>query len=156
MLEAELENALRASVLAAYAQGYDLIAEASREEGWNIDLAEVSRIWQGGCIIRAKVLAFLRKAFLDVGTDGKTPHLFEIPEVRNVLVSASPDWRKIVGGATENGIPVPTISAGLSYFDSLANDSLPANFLQGLRDHFGAHTYERNDRTGTFHSHWGA
>lgn len=153
--ESQLENALRASVLSAYAQGYDLIARASTDENWGVDLAEVSRIWQGGCIIRAKVLSTLQGAFQKSG-NGKIPHLFEIPEMRDVLKNAEEDWKETVRTAVSANVPVPAISAGLAYYEGLTDASLPANFLQGLRDHFGAHAYERIDREGVFHSKWGA
>ena len=154
-LEKRLESALKAAILSAYAQGYDLIATASAEENWDVDLAEVSRIWQGGCIIRAKVLADLREAFATGGNE-KTPHLFEIPKMREVLKTSAEDWKRATAAAVASGVPVPAISAGLAYYESLTDASLPANFLQGLRDHFGAHTYERVDREGVFHSKWGA
>ena len=145
---------MKASILSAYAQGYDLIAKASAEENWGVDLAEVSRIWQGGCIIRAKVLADLRDAFAEAGAE-KIPHLFEIPKMGETLADSLEDWRSVTRAAIASGVPVPSISAGLAYYESLTDASLPANFLQGLRDHFGAHTYERTDREGVFHSKWG-
>lgn len=153
--EKKLEKALKAAILSAYAQGYDLIAAASAEENWGVDLAEVSRIWQGGCIIRAKVLSTLREAFTTGGNE-KIPHLFEIPKMREVLEASVEDWKDVTRAAVSAGVPVPAVSAGLAYYESLTDASLPANFLQGLRDHFGAHTYERTDRSGVFHSKWGA
>ncbi len=152
--EKMLEKALKASILSAYAQGYDLIATASDEENWGVDLAEVSRIWQGGCIIRAKVLSTLREAFATGGNE-KIPHLFEIPKMWEIMETSAEDWKNVTRAAIAAGIPVPAISAGLAYYESLTDASLPANFLQGLRDHFGAHTYERTDRNGIFHSKWG-
>lgn len=153
--EKKFSRALKAAILSAYAQGYDLIAKASAEENWGVDLAEVSRIWQGGCIIRAKVLADLRDAFAEAGAE-KIPHLFEIPKMGETLADSLEDWRSVTRAAIASGVPVPSISAGLAYYESLTDASLPANFLQGLRDHFGAHTYERTDREGVFHSKWGA
>lgn len=133
--EKKLEKALKASILSAYAQGYDLIATASAEENWNVDLAEVSRIWQGGCIIRAKVLSTLRDAYV-ANRNEKIPHLFEIPKMRRDLETSAEDWRNVTRTAIAAGVPVPAISSGLAYCESLTDASLPANFLQGLRDHF--------------------
>lgn len=147
-----LENGLYASILSAYAQGYDLIARASKEEGWGVNLAEISRIWEGGCIIRAEILSFLHKSFLDSGADFS--HLFTISEVRNSLRESAPDWHRVVSIINEQGIAIPTIGSALSYFESMTDNELPANYLQGLRDYFGAHTYERTDREGTFHTQW--
>lgn len=127
-----LENALKAAILSAYAQGYDLIAKASEEENWKIDLSEVSRIWQGGCIIRAKVLGTLREAY-EKGGDvkgKKIPHLFEIPKLREILETTVGDLRNVTRTAISAGVPVPAISSGLAYYESLTDESLPANFLQ--------------------------
>lgn len=147
-----MENGLYASIFSTYAQGYDLITQASKTEGWNVDLAEISRIWEGGCIIRADILTFLHKAFLE--NSGETPHLFMIPEVTNALAQSLPNWHRSVGIMSEHGIAIPTISSSLSYFEGIVNNNHPANYLQGLRDFFGAHTYERTDREGTFHTQW--
>ena len=127
--EAKLENALRASILSAYAQGYDLIVRASEKENWGVDLSEVSRIWQGGCIIRATILTTLRNAFRNA-SEGKAPHLFEIPEMRKLMDSALSDWKETVSECALSGVPAPAMSAGLSYFESLTDSSLPANYLQ--------------------------
>lgn len=147
-----LENGLYASILSAYAQGYDLITQASDTEGWDVNLAEISRIWEGGCIIRAEILSFLHQAFLDAPAG--VSHLFAIPEVMNAFQSTISDWHKVTSIIIEHGIAVPTITSSLSYFESITDNRHPANYLQGLRDFFGAHTYERTDREGTFHTQW--
>lgn len=127
--EKKLERALMASILSAYAQGYDLIAQASREENWNVDLAEVSRIWQGGCIIRAKVLSILREAFAESGKENAL-HLFEVAKMRGILIESAEDWGSVTRTAIAAGVPVPAISSGLAYYEGLTSDALPANFLQ--------------------------
>lgn len=117
-----------------------------------MNLAEISRIWEGGCIIRAEILSFLHQAFLDAPAG--VSHLFAIPEVMNAFQTTISDWHKVTSIIIEHGIAVPTITSSLSYFESITDDKHPANYLQGLRDFFGAHTYERTDREGTFHTQW--
>jgi 6-phosphogluconate dehydrogenase len=143
-----LEKALYAAMLSNYAQGYDLISKTAEAEKWNINLKEISRIWEGGCIIRAKILNFLHKN----ATTNK--HLFEIPKIAKEMKRNIPHLRFIAAFGTENGIPISGLSASLNYFESITQESLPANFIQGLRDYFGAHTYERTDRKGTYHTKW--
>jgi len=155
----ELENALYAGMLSSYAQGYDLISTAAEEEGWKINLSEISRIWEGGCIIRADILNFLHKAYSNTPSRDalqcvSTKHLFEINKIKDDLKKSIPDLRKIVSFCAENSVPTPSLSTALSYFDSMTRENLPANFIQGLRDYFGAHTYERIDRDGSFHCEW--
>ncbi|MDP2624756.1 MAG: NADP-dependent phosphogluconate dehydrogenase, partial [Candidatus Peregrinibacteria bacterium] len=149
--EPMLEKAFYGSILAAYAQGYDLIQTASKEEGWDINLAEVSRIWEGGCIIRAELLNTLHKAYSKHQDD---VHLFEIPDLVDSLKMSMFDFRNVVSYAMKNAIPVPVLSTSVAYIDNLTNPRSSANFIQGLRDYFGAHTYERTDREGTFHTQW--
>ena len=146
-----LEDALYAAMLSSYAQGYHLIQEAAKENDWNIDIAEVSRIWEGGCIIRANILNVLHRAFEKANKD---THLFEIPELAQDLQKTIPHLRKIVALGVQNGIPVSGLSTALSYFDAITSNQVPANFIQGLRDYFGAHTYERTDKEGSFHTQW--
>lgn len=123
-----LENGLYASILTAYAQGYDLIREASQAEGWDVNLAEISRIWQGGCIIRAKILTFLHEAFLDV--EKGVPHLFSIPEMMHALQTSMPDWHRVVSIIAEHGISIPALGSSLSYFEAMTDNKHPANYLQ--------------------------
>lgn len=146
-----LEKALYAAMLSTYAQGYDLITTAAKEEGWQINLGEVSRIWEGGCIIRAEILRKLHQAYS--GTSGDL-HLFAIPTISTELQTSIPALRVLIGIAAPSGVPVLGLYSALSYFESMRCERLPANFIQGLRDFFGAHTYERIDQPGSFHTDW--
>lgn len=150
-LEKELAAALHAGMILAYAQGYELIRAASREYGWNINLAELSRIWEGGCIIRAKLLGELRIAYKRTKTDRA---LLDMPSLQKTLRSKVPALRRTVQAFAVAGIPAPVFFSSLMVFDALTQARGSANFIQGLRDHFGAHTYERIDRKGTFHTQW--
>ena len=147
-----LEQALYAGMISAYAQGFELMRMAAQEQGWPLDFAEIARVWEGGCIIRAELLNFLHKAF--VSAKGKSVHLFAIPAIRKALQEHLPAWRKTVALATEAGVPTPALGTSLNYFEGMTQEVVPANFIQGLRDFFGAHTYERNDREGVFHTLW--
>lgn len=148
----QLENALYAGMISSYAQGFELIRIAASEQRWNINFAEVSRIWEGGCIIRADMLNFLHKAFMKA--KGKPVHLFSIKEIQSALRQNLSDWRAVVSHATRMGVSTPCLGSSLGYFEDITSANLPANFIQGLRDYFGAHTYERTDRKGTFHTPW--
>ncbi len=148
--ENHIVNALSAAILSTYAQGYSLISEAAEEEGWKVDLSEISRIWQGGCIIRADVLKFLEASLLKKKAD----HLFLIPEISKEISASLPDLRTVVALATLSGIPVPGLSSALSYIEGMRTKNGNANFIQALRDYFGAHTYERTDKKGSFHTEW--
>jgi 6-phosphogluconate dehydrogenase len=147
-----LKNCLYASIVSAYAQGYDLIAQASASENWGVDLAEVTRIWEGGCIIRAEILGFLHTAFLSEPEN--IPHLFAIPEVVETMEDSLNDWHDAVSIMDKHGLAIPAIASALSYFEGMTDARHPANYLQGLRDCFGAHLYERTDREGSFHAEW--
>lgn len=147
-----LENALYAAMLNCYAQGYALIQCAAAEEGWTINLAEISRIWEGGCIIRAKILQELHQAYQNA--HNQQAHLFELDAINTILTELNPALRSLVSIAALSGIPIPGFSTALAYFEGMIREHHPANFIQGLRDYFGAHTYERVDQPGTFHTHW--
>lgn len=149
-----LEDALYAAIISSYAQGYALIHRAAKEENWNISSAEVSRIWEGGCIIRAKLLKTFHEAYAEDGANEM--HLFALPAVRELMVSSTPALVSFVKEATTIGTPLPAFTASLAYIQSMTSAQLPANLLQGLRDYFGAHTYERIDQEGSFHSNWNA
>lgn len=147
----KLENALYAGMLFAYAQGYSLIAKTSQEERWGVNLSEVSRIWQGGCIIRADVLDFLERAF---HANPHFVHLLELKEIAAEILLGRDDYRDVLRLANERNVPCPALSSGWQYFLSVSQARSSANLIQGLRDYFGAHTYERTDREGIFHTQW--
>ncbi len=149
----DLESALYAGMLGAYAEGYHLIQTAAKEENWNINLAEVARIWEGGCIIRAKILSQIHEAYQAASP---STHLLEVQSIVNELKPAVPYLRSTVSYLSDTGTQMFALPAALSYFESMSKMESSANFIQGLRDYFGAHTYERNDREGTFHTNWGS
>jgi 6-phosphogluconate dehydrogenase len=144
-------QALYASKITSYAQGMALLQQASREYGYDIDPAEVARIWRAGCIIRAALLSDVRAAFQK---HEALPNLMLDPLFRDALTSRQDAWRHVVQTAIALGIPVPALSASLAYFDSYRSARLPANLTQAQRDFFGAHTYRRVDREGVFHTEW--
>ena len=148
---ADLQKALHASVITSYAQGLALLTHASAEYDYNLNLAEIAQIWKGGCIIRAKMLEDIKQAYL---ARPDLPNLMVADRFAGVLNSAGEAWRRVVTTGVEAGIPVLAYSASLAYFDSYRTARLPANMIQGLRDLFGAHTYQRIDREGTFHTLW--
>ena len=148
-----LENALYASNIISYAQGMALIKAGSEANNWGVDLAECARIWRGGCIIRAKLLEAIRKAFAD-GKD--LDNLLMDTEFAEFLSSHHQSLRIVVAEAAKRGIAVPALSASLAYFDSYTCAVLPQNLTQAQRDYFGAHTYERTDKPelGFVHTEW--
>jgi len=148
---AKVEQALYASKVVSYAQGWNMIADGSQEFGWDIDLGGTAVIWRGGCIIRAKFLDRIRSAY---AKDPGLPTLLADPEFGQEVADAQEAWRDVVATAVQHGIPVPGFSAALAYYDALRAQRLPAALVQGLRDFFGAHTYRRTDREGSFHTLW--
>ncbi len=150
---AALEQALYAAKVCSYAQGMSLLRQASKVYGYDFDLSEVARIWRGGCIIRARLLNDIRRAYQENPT---LTNLILDPSFRQALTNAQTAWRQTIQHAIGKGIPVPALSASLAYFDSLRSERLPANLIQAQRDYFGAHTYQRIDQEGTFHTHWQA
>lgn len=146
-----LEKALFIAVLSSYAQGFELINSASKQEGWDVDFAELARIWQGGCIIRAEILKVIENSFEKTG---EYENLFEMENKDWDLTASISALREVVGSAVRSGVPIPAMYGSLEYFESMTSDRLGANFIQGLRDYFGAHTYERVDREGVFHTEW--
>ncbi|MCP3135789.1 NADP-dependent phosphogluconate dehydrogenase [Pyxidicoccus xibeiensis] len=146
-------DALYAARVVTYAQGMRLIQAASTEYKWNISLAEMARIWRGGCIIRAKLLTPLRESFEH---QPALPNLVVSDAFAPVLERLAPAWRRLVGVATKAGIPVPVFSTSLAYLDSYRSAELPQNLTQAQRDAFGAHTYQRRDRpeAGFVHTEW--
>ncbi|WP_204287189.1 NADP-dependent phosphogluconate dehydrogenase [Microbispora amethystogenes] len=149
----DVRRALYASKVVAYAQGFDQMAAASAEYGWNLRLGDMATIWRGGCIIRARFLDRIRAAY---DADPNLPTLLVDPTFAQALDEAQESWRRVVATAATIGVPTPGFSSALAYYDGLRRDRLPAALLQGLRDFFGAHTYRRTDREGVFHTDWSA
>ena len=147
----DVRNALYASKICSYAQGMNLIRAASDEYGWDLNLGDIARIWKGGCIIRARFLDRIKQAY---DTDPALKSLLVDPSFAADLIGRQASWRRVVGLAVANGIPVPGLSGSLAYFDSYRRERLPANLVQAQRDLFGAHTFERVDRPGSFHADW--
>ncbi|TDD08768.1 NADP-dependent phosphogluconate dehydrogenase [Nonomuraea diastatica] len=147
----DVRQALYASKIVAYAQGFDQMAAASKEYGWDLDLGAMATIWRGGCIIRAKFLDRIRAAY---DADRELPTLLADPTFAAVLDAAQESWRRVVTTAVQIGVPTPGFSSALAYYDGLRRDRLPAALVQGLRDYFGAHTYHRVDKEGVFHTDW--
>lgn len=149
----KVRDALYCSKICSYAQGMALMSAASREFNFNLNLSEISRIWKGGCIIRAGFLDKIKSAFAD---DPALANLLLAPEFRQTILDRQQAWREVMATAAQLGIPVPAFSTSLDYFDSYRRDRLPQNLTQAQRDFFGAHTYQRIDQEGTFHTEWTA
>ncbi|MGW5382060.1 NADP-dependent phosphogluconate dehydrogenase [Nocardia sp. NPDC003963] len=149
----DIRQALYASKVVAYAQGFDQIAAGSAEYDWDLTPGDLATIWRGGCIIRARFLNRIKEAY---ETDPALPSLILAPYFRDAIETAIDSWRRVVATATLLGIPVPAFSSSLSYYDALRADRLPAALTQAQRDFFGAHTYERIDAEGKFHTLWSA
>lgn len=149
----DLRQALLAAKMVSYAQGYMLMQEAATEYKWQLNYGGIALMWRGGCIIRSAFLGNIKAAY------DETPDLSNLllaPYFRESVVSAQAGWRRVIGTAVSNGIPVPCLSSALTYFDGFRTARLPANLLQAQRDYFGAHTYERTDkpRGEFFHTNW--
>ncbi|HZC71156.1 MAG TPA: NADP-dependent phosphogluconate dehydrogenase [Jatrophihabitans sp.] len=149
----DVRRALYASKVVAYAQGFDHIAAGSVEYGWDVERGSLATIWRGGCIIRARFLNRIREAY-DMSPDLQS--LLVAPYFADAVTSGVESWRRVVSQAALAGIPTPAFSSSLAYYDALRRDRLPAALIQGLRDNFGAHTYKRVDKDGTFHTEWAA
>ncbi|MEG4942838.1 decarboxylating NADP(+)-dependent phosphogluconate dehydrogenase [Microcoleus sp. F4-D5] len=149
----KVRDALYCSKICSYAQGMALLSAASKSYNYDLSLSEISRIWKGGCIIRAGFLDKIKKAFKD---DPALPNLLLAPEFKQSILDRQSAWRDVLATACQLGIAVPAFSASLDYFDSYRRDRLPQNLTQAQRDYFGAHTYERTDqpRGEFFHSEW--
>jgi 6-phosphogluconate dehydrogenase len=150
---AQVEQALYASKVISYTQGFHQIQAAGAEYGWDIDLGAVSALWRGGCIIRAAFLDRIRAAY---AADPSLPGLLADQRFAAEVGEAQEAWRTVVASAARHGIPAPGFSAALAYYDALRAERLPAALTQAQRDYFGAHTYRRTDREGSFHTLWGA
>jgi 6-phosphogluconate dehydrogenase len=137
--------------IVAYAQGYDVLKAADLEYGFGLNLAETSRIWQGGCIIRAQLLSLFTELW---AKEPNAAHLFMFAEIQEIIKEQIGSLRKIAGLAMQNGLSVPALTSALNYIESLVLPKHPAYVIQALRDSFGAHTYKRVDMPGDFHSDW--
>ena len=147
----QVRDALYCSKICSYAQGMALLAKASQEFEFDLNLSEISRIWKGGCIIRADFLDKIKSAF---NSNPKLANLLLADEFRDTILEKQAAWRHVISVAAQQGISVPAFSASLDYFDSYRRDRLPQNLTQAQRDFFGAHTYQRTDKEGTFHTEW--
>ncbi|MGD7001337.1 NADP-dependent phosphogluconate dehydrogenase [Corynebacterium halotolerans] len=149
----DVRRALYASKLVAYAQGFDEIKAGSDEYDWDVDPRDLATIWRGGCIIRAKFLNRIVEAY---DNDPELESLLLDPYFKGELGDLLDSWRRVIVAATRLGLPVPVFASSLSYYDSLRAERLPAALIQGQRDFFGAHTYRRVDKDGSFHTLWSA
>lgn len=149
----EIRQALYASKIVSYAQGFVQLREAAKEHQWPLNFGSIAMLWRGGCIIRAVFLERIKEAFDE---NPNLENLLLAPYFRQAVEKAQPAWRHVVCVATELGLPIPAFSAGLAYYDGYRSATLPANLLQAQRDYFGAHTYERVDKPGQgpFHTDW--
>ncbi len=147
----QVRDALYCSKICSYAQGMALLNAASVAYGYDLNLSEIARIWKGGCIIRAGFLNKIKDAFKE---NPQLANLLLAPEFKQTILDRQTAWREVVATAAKLGIPVPAFSASLDYFDSYRRANLPQNLTQAQRDYFGAHTYERTDKPGTFHTEW--
>jgi len=150
-LVTNLEQAFYFAMIITYSQGFSLMDRASKEYKYNLRLDEIAKIWRGGCIIRASVLENIRSAF---ALNPSLSNLMLEPELAGELISNQEGIREIIKIAVDNGIPAPAFMASLSYYDGYRKEWLPSNLLQAQRDFFGAHTYQRIDSTGDFHTLW--
>ena len=146
-----VRNALYASKIVSYAQGMELLGAASKQYNWNLNFGDIATIWRGGCIIRAKFLNRIVEAYQ---RDRNLQNLLLDSYFTDIIKNTQENWRVAVSAAIEFGIAVPAFSASLAYFDSYRSARLPSNLLQAQRDFFGAHTYERIDKPGVFHTEW--
>ena len=147
-----VRRALYGSKIAAYAQGFDLIAAAGADNGWDVDLGAMARIWRGGCIIRARFLDDIVRAY---GADPAPVSLLTAPVLASAVRDALPAWREVVALAARSGVPAPAFASSLAYVDQLRAPRLPAALIQGQRDFFGSHTYRRvDDADGVYHVLW--
>ena len=146
-----VRDALYASKIVSYAQGMDLLGAASKEFGWKLNFGDIATIWRGGCIIRAKFLNRIVEAY-ERAAD--LHNLLLDPYFTDIIAKTQRNWRSAIATAVQQGVAVPAFSASLAYYDSYRQARLPANLLQAQRDFFGAHTYERVDKPGFFHTDW--
>ncbi len=146
-----IRDALYAAKICCYAQGFALMDGAAKEYGWQLDLGGLAMIWRGGCIIRAVFLSRIKEAYDRSAT---LPNLLLDPYFTQAVSSAQLGWREVAGLAIRHGVPAPAFTSALAYYDGYRSANLWANLIQAQRDYFGAHTYERTDREGVFHTEW--
>jgi 6-phosphogluconate dehydrogenase len=149
---AMIRKALFCSKICSYAQGFQLLRAADQTYNWSLRYGTIASLWRAGCIIRAQFLGKIKEAY------DRKPDLANLlldQHFAGVLAGHQASWRKAVAFAVENGIPVPAFASALAYYDGYRSATLPANLLQAQRDFFGAHTYHRVDKPGTFHTQWG-
>jgi 6-phosphogluconate dehydrogenase len=147
----DVRQALYASKICSYAQGFVQLQAAAEEHNWPLNYGDCAMLWRGGCIIRAQFLDRIKEAFdADPGLENLLLH----PYFTEAVHTAQASWRRVVVAATQMGLPAPAFSTALAYYDSYRRERLPANLLQAQRDYFGAHTYKRTDRDGDFHTDW--
>jgi 6-phosphogluconate dehydrogenase len=146
-----VHDALYASKIVSYAQGMELLGAASSTYNWNLNFGDIATIWRGGCIIRAKFLNRIVEAY---ARDSRLRNLLLDSYFRDIIAKTQHNWRIALSTAIEHAIAAPAFSASLAYFDSYRSARLPSNLLQAQRDFFGAHTYERVDKPGVFHTEW--
>ena len=147
----DVQEALYASKIVAYAQGFEHLAAGSKEYGWDLDMGALATIWRGGCIIRARFLHDIKAAY---DSDPGLTNLMLAPFFREALGGAQDAWRRVVKAAVDAGIAIPAFASSLAYYDGYRRARGPASLIQGLRDYFGAHTYHRVDRDGAYHTRW--
>jgi 6-phosphogluconate dehydrogenase len=147
----DIRDALYASKIVAYAQGFEQMSAAAAEYKWNLDLGTIATIWRGGCIIRARFLNRIKEAYDE---DARLKNLLLAPYFSKAVIDGQAAWRRVVIAAIDAGVPVPAFSSALAYYDGYRRERGPANLIQGLRDYFGAHTYRRTDAFGSFHTRW--
>jgi 6-phosphogluconate dehydrogenase len=147
----DIRQALYASKVVAYAQGFAQMRAASATNRWDLDLGAMATIWRGGCIIRAQFLNRIRDAYAE---HGDVENLLMVPYFTEAVADAQDAWRRVVATATQQGVPIPAFASSLSYYDGYRRERGPTNLVQGLRDYFGAHTYRRVDAEGSFHTRW--
>ena len=146
-----IRQALYASKICSYAQGFALMRAAAAEYHWQLNLGEIAMIWRGGCIIRAKFLSKIKEAF---ERQPELENLLLDPYFREIVIRNQARWRQVAATSIQMGVPVPAFSSAIAYFDAYRSARLWANMIQAQRDYFGAHTYERVDRPGSFHTEW--
>ena len=146
-----VQQALYASKICSYAQGFVQLQSAAAEYDWPLDYGSCALLWRGGCIIRARFLDRIKEAF---DAEPQLENLLLAPYFRDAIHKAQPAWRRVVTAAIQLGIPAPAFGTALAYYDGYRRERLPANLLQAQRDYFGAHTFQRTDKAGAFHAEW--